>query len=524
MKKKLLLFVLVFTSFSATSQFGDDVTISSSSFNQKNVEVTTAFNGWVFSAISFEDPATNAGGINIRKSTDGGMTWSELDTYSSVNARYEAHDILVTGTDLASLIVSLTGVRHDLTTGTYVLFNDRYNASTGAFIGSNLNRNFGTNRVYDVELASDYLLPGVGVAPYSVAILYSKYSSSLDSLNSIVSLDGGATYTLNQSVATTGGYFRNVALSYGKSNSGSNGRYFAAWERLASSSARNGNIYTSRNSSDVASAWITPVNLDSISSAAIGLCRNPRIATMFNTIDNDSSGVTAVVSVERDYNGDASDYDVIGFYNKRAHFANFWYRYDINNSSESDYNGDLVYDNVSNNFHGVYFDSTNLKLNYLKNDFQFQTPDAWTSVSLSINDTLSLTKNPIARVSYNYALSEVAIAWIDTKTVGLGGRAKIDGESFINVVGLGELEADNISVYPNPTLGIINVDVASGSTETLSLRILDIQGRIVYDENLNGSDLGFNQKIDLSEQLSGVYLLEIRNAKELISVQRIVKQ
>lgn len=505
MKKLVTLIAFSILYVAAKAQFGQDVYYNTNTNNHVNTEVTTAYNGWIFTATSVEDPVADKGGIEIRKSVDGGLTWETIDFYFPTGYRYPTHDIVVTGTDSASLKLHLVGVNYNVAAGTYILFIDTYNGVSGTFIGSPYSYNKGTSKVYDVEIASDYKNPAVGAAPYTVGVLYSCYTPSKDSIVSLVSTNGGVTYNHRETVATSGAYFRNISLDYGRSTSASNGRFFAAWERLPSSSSRNGNIYTSRNTSTVDGTWITPENLDSISSTMIGLCRNPRIAVQQSLIDNDSASVTAVVTVDRDYNGDGSDYDLLGFYNKRAHYTNFWYRFDVLNSSENDMYSDIVYEDVNQQFHMVFLDSTNHQLKYVSNTMQFSSPSTWNNEFTGINDTLSMTQSPKTRIAYRPVVNELAVTWIDTKADGRG-IAKIDVESFA-FVGLNELNQSDLVLFPNPVSDFITIQLDQNlANASAQYRIIDLNGRIVesgsFDQN---TQIGIN----VASYTNGVYLFEV---------------
>lgn len=511
MNKKLLftcLITLILSHVTIAQSFGPDVIIKSDTVNQRNIEISAAFNGWLYSAYSTVDVAADAGGITISKSVDGGYTWTTMDSYSSTGVRYESLDLVVTGSDTNSLMLFLVGVNHNINTGNYTIFVDNYNATTGNFINAKYSLQKGTNRVYDVEIASDYELPAAGANPYSVALLYSAYSSSYDSVVSVVSIDGGATFANRQTVATTGSYFRNISLDYGRSLSASNGRYFAAWERLPSGVARTGNIFTSRNQSTVDGSWITPVNLDSLSSTMIGLCRNPRIAVSQSANDNDSGSVSSIVTVDRDYTGDGSDYDMLGFYNKRAHYTNFWYRFDVVNSNENDMMSDVLYEDVNQKFHMVYFDSTGQHLNYITNDLNLLTPSTWVTSQLSMNDSAGLTEIPIPRIVFRPTINEIGLAWINEGNGG-NGVATFDIESF-QFAGIAEENAEfNALLYPNPvkTNLFIEVDDAVAQLPT-ELIITDLNGRIVRTAQLEGQTTISIAVDDLS---NGTYMIRLTN-------------
>ncbi|MGB0886446.1 MAG: T9SS type A sorting domain-containing protein, partial [Chitinophagales bacterium] len=81
-------------------------------------------------------------------------------------------------------------------------------------------------------------------------------------------------------------------------------------------------------------------------------------------------------------------------------------------------------------------------------------------------------------------------------------------------VGINDLAFENISVYPNPTNGIINLNV---SEELSTIKIMDLTGKTIKVFNAEAKQL------DISNFTAGIYFLEIANA-ERKSVVKIVKQ
>lgn len=493
--------------------FDNDIIITAGdTMNQRNVVIASAFNGWLYSAYTITNSANTRGGIVIKYSKDNGFTWKLMDWYFVPGALYDDVEIEVCGTDTNNLNVFVAGVRRFLAGPDYVAFIDNYDGRNGTFLGARFNRGTGTRRIYDLSLASDYEFPGVSTSPYSVGLLVSEYTPSQDSLLFFGSMDGGQTFTVKAVVATTGGYFRKHSLSYGRSTSGSNGRYFAAWEQRSSSTARVGHIYTSRSQSQVNSTtWINPICLDSISNTMINLCRDPRIATQYNDADNDSGSLTAVVLVARDYNGDASDYDLLGFFNKRAHFTPYWYRLDVLNTGENDMQPDIVYSTQQSTFYASYMDSTHHKLTYISNTMNLATPNNWQFISYRYNDDTTVTRNAYPRLAYNPAGPGTAAVWVDEGPGGFG-IAKYDADYLGVYVGTPEEDPITFSVnaYPNPTSDVLNLSIQLQETAQVQCTIMDLSGRLVYQstpvEQYAGTSV---YPINVSGLASGQYIIRL---------------
>jgi len=503
------------------TKYATDVIIKSEpSINQQNVKLAVAFNGWLYAAYSKVDSLNNTGGITIMASRDNGFSWTTITSYSPVNIRYPAIDIVVTGTDTNNLFLYLLAVHKNI--NNYTIFIDKYNATTNTFIGAVFNESKGTRKVYDVAMATDYRFPAVNANPYSIAFVYSVSGIPYDSLNYVASIDAGATWSVNHNIFCAGYFLRKVSLAYGRSASGSNGRYFAAWEQLSSSTARTGHIYTSRSISTIDGAWITPINLDSISSTMINLCRNPSIAVQFNTVDNDSAGTTAVVLVDRDYAGDGSDYDVLGFYNKRAHFTNYWKRLDIINNSTSDMFPDITYDPGNDNFLAVYFDSTNRKLPYVINGMNLATPSTWQTINSQYNDNSNLSF-PYPKVEINPVLNQVAHVWIADGS-GNKGVAMFDAEYYTGVGIENNLSINtSFNLQPNPANKFVNIQFKADGNTNVKICIYDIYGKLIKQQiaqNIQGEN--YNEIIDVSDLNNGIYLISIESSHNNISKRFVV--
>lgn len=502
--------------------------------DQSKVKIDVAFNGWVYEAFSTKDPIAGAGGITIRCSKSGGEFWQDIDSYIVPGINYNAFDIAVVGTDTNDLKLYLVGIRYDSVPDQYLIFEDHYNATTGQYIGSNYNTGNGNNEYYDIAIASDYMNPAVGAAPYSIAFVYSKYNSPVDSIVMNVSVDGGSNFT-DIPVATTGSYFGKLSIAYGKGAAASNGRYFIAYEQVATFHARTGNIYTTRNNSTVDGPFIAPVNLDSISSTMIGLCKNPRIAVQNNTIDNDSAAVTAVVTVERDYVGDGSDYDLLGFYNKRAHFTSFWNRLDINNSGTNYLNGEIAYDPIANEFLMTCHDSTDGFLQIYSNVMNLIDPDSWISVASNYNDLTSNLFSPRPTMALNPTTGEINLAW--SREESLLNAAYFDAENSTiapYVSNVNEsfcagtsfiFNGDTYTVagsYPysfvasnglDSTLSLnLTENALPSPTVTIAGSLLSTQAYSTYQWNIGGSAIASANSQDYTALIDGAYSVTVVDA------------
>ena len=78
-------------------------------------------------------------------------------------------------------------------------------------------------------------------------------------------------------------------------------------------------------------------------------------------------------------------------------------------------------------------------------------------------------------------------------------------------VGLNEINANDVNVYPNPTSGVVYVDL----DESFDAVVYNYQGQVVMRKNNNDG------QIDMSDLRTGVYFLEIRENDKLM-IERII--
>ena len=101
----------------------------------------------------------------------------------------------------------------------------------------------------------------------------------------------------------------------------------------------------------------------------------------------------------------------------------------------------------------------------------------------------------------------------------------IDGDGIINENDdtiSGYLNSNNfisinysIDIFPNPTDGIFNLKLNSQQNLNAQLFIFNIEGRKIYDENLN-LDKNENKLIDLSHHKSGIYFIYLNSENKII--------
>jgi hypothetical protein len=69
----------------------------------------------------------------------------------------------------------------------------------------------------------------------------------------------------------------------------------------------------------------------------------------------------------------------------------------------------------------------------------------------------------------------------------------------------------NVEVYPNPNTGSFMLRLSDLQGQAANIEVLDAQGRVVYQSQLNAGKTGDLLSIDLQDAASGMYYLIISN-------------
>ena len=84
-----------------------------------------------------------------------------------------------------------------------------------------------------------------------------------------------------------------------------------------------------------------------------------------------------------------------------------------------------------------------------------------------------------------------------------------------------DAQESNLVVFPNPSNGEFTIEIAT-SIKDYTIRIIDILGNLVYDNNLSSNMQNNNIKVDLSNSVKGIYFLEIICRDEIITRKLIL--
>ena len=104
---------------------------------------------------------------------------------------------------------------------------------------------------------------------------------------------------------------------------------------------------------------------------------------------------------------------------------------------------------------------------------------------------------------------------IDDQTTGIADDANFTGISLLwtpNAMATTQFtENPSLKVYPNPSRnGIFNIDF---SNQVNNIKVIDMLGKVVYNEIIKADTTDTTKKIDLSSMTNGVYFIKATNDK-----------
>lgn len=93
----------------------------------------------------------------------------------------------------------------------------------------------------------------------------------------------------------------------------------------------------------------------------------------------------------------------------------------------------------------------------------------------------------------------------------VGSILYVDDFQFVTTVGIDEAESERTwTVYPNPVVGELNVQVLRGQEATIE--IIDVTGKLVRREKVSET----NYQIDLNTLVTGIYLYQIKSTENQV--------
>ncbi|MCB0396288.1 MAG: T9SS type A sorting domain-containing protein [Flavobacteriales bacterium] len=89
---------------------------------------------------------------------------------------------------------------------------------------------------------------------------------------------------------------------------------------------------------------------------------------------------------------------------------------------------------------------------------------------------------------------------------------------------LEELEAANLQFYPNPNDGRFHLSFALEGKQPVQVRVVDLQGKVVFEEEVAGFSGQYSRDIDISGEGSGVYFLQVLQNKKAMTRKIVINR
>ncbi len=493
--------------------FGKDIVVKSDpDKNQNYIAMCSAFNGWLPVVLIYQTNVLDS--CYFLESTDNGMSWEILANYNVSNVNSCKKLCAATyGNSISDLWLFIGITRaYKKNSHPYVSVY-RYKLEPFA-PGGNFFDDFPCR---DITLASDVLSPASGSNPNSLGVLYSKPIS--DYTDSVIfrSSSNGIILDSYQGITKTSNVTDKVGLSFGSSLSYNSGRYFAVWQEQETESSATGHIYYAHTEPNFNSPFTKPVCIDSLDPSNINLCRNPVISCQYGQSDNDSSNFTTIILFEK-FNPSTGKYDIKGYYNKKSTIGNNFLPFSFTDPTHYNIQPDIAYNPYDKTFIITWFDSTSLKLPYIRNTINLTNPNNWEIVSAGYNDEENLL-SPTPKVVYNPIKYSAANLWI-SKNPSNKGVVLFDA-CYSTYTGTPKYKTGNdlnVSVYPNPCSASITFEIETQNNSRINVHITDILGQTVrslQDQYLYKGKNLFT--LDVSDMPAGNYIYSIMTKDTFIS-------
>ncbi len=147
------------------------------------------------------------------------------------------------------------------------------------------------------------------------------------------------------------------------------------------------------------------------------------------------------------------------------------------------------------------------------------------SINLTINGgTLNYTVSwtgPNSFSSSSEDISGLAGGVYNVTVTDANGCTVANSYTVNSFVGMEELDASTVNVYPNPSNGKFNIKFNMGMLDNLKVEVLDLAGRIVITKELTSSP---EMELDMSTSSEGTYILHISNDSSQITKRIVVKK
>ncbi|WP_294267586.1 T9SS type A sorting domain-containing protein [uncultured Chryseobacterium sp.] len=116
----------------------------------------------------------------------------------------------------------------------------------------------------------------------------------------------------------------------------------------------------------------------------------------------------------------------------------------------------------------------------------------------------SINSGAVSTDGFSHSVGEIYIIPTDPDQASSGTMGLLY-QSVLQVLGVSELEKDNVKIYPNPTADFIYVKLSSKS-KIEGAEIYDLSGKLVFRTKMD------SEQLDLRSLPQGVYMIVFKNS------------
>ncbi|WP_294199239.1 T9SS type A sorting domain-containing protein [Chryseobacterium endophyticum] len=116
----------------------------------------------------------------------------------------------------------------------------------------------------------------------------------------------------------------------------------------------------------------------------------------------------------------------------------------------------------------------------------------------------SINSGAVSTDGFSHSVGEIYVIPTDPDQASSGTMGLLY-QSVLQVLGVSELEKDNVKIYPNPTADFIYVKLSSKS-KIEGAEIYDLSGKLVFRTKLD------SEQLDLRSLPQGVYMIVFKNS------------
>ena len=146
-------------------------------------------------------------------------------------------------------------------------------------------------------------------------------------------------------------------------------------------------------------------------------------------------------------------------------------------------------------------------------------------VSLSVGDTFTQEDINLGEISFTNNQTSL---FSDTLKVDItnsenGWLANQVINLSATTLSTGSFDLLGLTIYPNPSKDIFNLELSTNNINNISVKIINIVGEIIFEDNLTRYSGTYKQTVDLTSYSIGVYLFKLDTDNGTI-IKKLIRQ